>query len=169
MTTEPEQKKAHHRDGRTWPGFLFGGRVRTSTLALVVAFFAIWWIYVTYQPAPHPREQVPAADIVPPGYIPDPSYTWVPRTDVQQRTTTSATPTTPTTTTPTDTTTSSTSGSESSTPTTASSPPSSDQSASSSDTTQSSTPSSTASMVPLPPLIHPTVMPSRSTSASPTS
>ena len=30
---------------RGWPGYLFGGRVRTSTLVLVIAFLAVWWLY----------------------------------------------------------------------------------------------------------------------------
>ena len=82
------------REGRSWPGFLFGGRVRTSTLVLLIAFFATWWLFDTYQPAPTPPEQIPATEVVPPGFIPDPSYTWVPRSDVQRPTPT----TTPTTT-----------------------------------------------------------------------
>ncbi|MBJ7400930.1 hypothetical protein [Mycolicibacterium sp.] len=92
-----------HREGRSWPGFLFGGRVRTSTVVLLIAFFATWWLYDTYQPAPAPPEQIPATEVVPPGFIPDPSYTWVPRSDVQRPTPTTTTPTTttPTTTTPT--------------------------------------------------------------------
>jgi len=88
------------REGRGWPGFLFGGRVRTSTLVLLIAFFATWWLFETYQPAPTPPEQIPATEVVPPGFIPDPSYTWVPRSDVQRPTPTTTTPTstTPTTT-----------------------------------------------------------------------
>lgn len=92
------------REGRGWPGFLFGGRVRTSTLVLLIAFFATWWLFETYQPAPAPPEQVPASEVVPPGFIPDPAYTWAPRTAVQPRpptpttTTTTTTTTTPTTT-----------------------------------------------------------------------
>jgi len=89
------------REGRSWPGFLFGGRVRTSTVVLLMAFFATWWLFETYQPAPAPPEQVPATQVVPPGFIPDPSYTWVPRSDVQRPTPTT-TPTTTTTPTPTD-------------------------------------------------------------------
>ena len=88
--------KANPREGRGWPAYLFGGRLRTSTLVLIVAFAAIWWLYETYQTAPEPPPQVPAIDVVPPGFIPDPAYTWVPRTYVQRPTTT--TPTTPTTT-----------------------------------------------------------------------
>jgi len=89
-------RASDRREGRGWPGFLFGGRVRTSTVALLIAFFATWWIFETYQPAPAPPEQVPANEIVPPGFIPDPAYTWAPRTDVQQRPPTPTTPTTPT-------------------------------------------------------------------------
>jgi hypothetical protein len=88
-------RASDRREGRGWPGFLFGGRVRTSTVALLIAFFATWWIFETYQPAPAPPEQVPANEIVPPGCIPDPAYTWAPRTDVQQRPPTPTTPTTP--------------------------------------------------------------------------
>lgn len=71
----------HPRDaGKHWPGYMFGGRVRTSTLILIVAFFATWWAYNTYKPHPQP----PAAPaVVPPGFVPDPNYTWVPRTRVR--------------------------------------------------------------------------------------
>ena len=94
-------RASDRREGRGWPGYLFGGRVRTSTVVLLIAFFATWWIFETYQPAPAPPEQVPASDVVPPGFIPDPAYTWAPRTDVQQRppAPTTTLPTTPTTTT----------------------------------------------------------------------
>lgn len=85
------------RTGRKWPGYLFGGRVRTSTLALILAFVVIWWAYESYGPEVQTPDQVPAADVVPPGFIPDPAYTWVPRTDVQR--TPATTTTTPTTTT----------------------------------------------------------------------
>jgi hypothetical protein len=67
--------------GRHWPGYLFGGRVRTSTLALVVVFLLAWWTYDTYRPPPNPPE---APQVVPPGFVPDPNYTWVPRTRLQQ-------------------------------------------------------------------------------------
>jgi hypothetical protein len=74
---------------------LFGGRIRTSTVVLIVAFLAVWWVYDTYRPPP-PKPSAP--QVVPPGFVPDPNYTWVPRTRVQEP---PATPTpTPTTTTP---------------------------------------------------------------------
>ena len=79
----------HDTAGRGWPGYLLGGRIRTSTVALLIVFAGLWWVYETYEPPPAPPEQVPATDVVPPGYVPDPAYTWVPRTDV--RTTTSTT------------------------------------------------------------------------------
>ncbi|MBU8812105.1 hypothetical protein KL953_24765 [Mycolicibacterium goodii] len=73
------------------------GRLRTSTVVLIVAFFALWWVQQTYQPAPAPPE---APQVVPPGFVPDPDYTWVPRTNVEApRTTRTTTPTTTTTTT----------------------------------------------------------------------
>lgn len=72
----------HSQDkNRHWPGYLLGGRIRTSTLVLIVAFIAVWWTYDTYRPPPKPSE--PPAQVVPPGFVPDPNYTWVPRTRVQ--------------------------------------------------------------------------------------
>lgn len=71
------------KDGeRGWPGFLFGGRVRTSTVVLLAAFCAVWWTYETYKP--EPEAPSPAPQVVPPGFVPDPNYTWVPRTRLQQ-------------------------------------------------------------------------------------
>ena len=66
---------------RRW-SHLFGGRMRTSTLVLIIAFFALWWVYDTYRPEPAPK--LPAPQVVPPGFVPDPNYTWVPRSRVQQ-------------------------------------------------------------------------------------
>jgi hypothetical protein len=86
---------------RHWPSYIFGGRVRTSTLVLVIAFFLVWWTYDTNRP--HPAPPV-APQVVPPGYVPDPGYTWVPRTRVQQPTYETPTTTVPTTTVPTTTT-----------------------------------------------------------------
>lgn len=61
---------------------LFGGRMRTSTLVLIVAFLAVWWLYDTYRPEAAPKP--PAPQVVPPGFVPDPNYTWVPRSRLQQ-------------------------------------------------------------------------------------
>ena len=77
---------------------LFGGRVRTSTVVLIVAFLAAWWVYDTYRPPPAPK--APAPQVVPPGFVPDPNYTWVPRSRVQQPPSFTLTPT-PTTAVPT--------------------------------------------------------------------
>jgi hypothetical protein len=71
------------RTDRGWPGYIVNGRIRTSTAALILAFFVISWVQNTYNPAPQPA-QVPASQIVPPGFVPDPDYTWVPRTQVEQ-------------------------------------------------------------------------------------
>jgi len=93
---------------RGWPRYMLGGHVRTSTVVLIVAFMGLWWVYDGYQhsgqssPTPTPTPQV-----VPPGFIPDPDYTWVPRSRLQEPpptrtwtpTTTSTTMTTTTTTT----------------------------------------------------------------------
>jgi hypothetical protein len=67
---------------RRWPRYMFGGRMRTSTLVLIVAFLAVWWVYDTYRPEATPKP--PAPQVVPPGFVPDPNYTWVPRSRVQQ-------------------------------------------------------------------------------------
>ncbi|MGE2834804.1 hypothetical protein [Mycobacterium sp. SMC-4] len=88
------------------PSHLFRGRVRTSTVALVVAFIALFAVQQNYEPPEKPLP--PPQQMVPPGFVPDPDYTWVPRTNVQTRepetTTTRTTTTTPTTTTTTTTT-----------------------------------------------------------------
>jgi hypothetical protein len=107
LTLNVLEKSSRDTD-RHWPSYMFGGRVRTSTLVLIVAFFATWWTYDTYRPQPPPPV---APQVVPPGYVPDPRYTWVPRTRVKQptddtptTTVTTTPPTTPPTTTPTTTT-----------------------------------------------------------------
>ncbi len=79
-----------------WPAYLFGGRVRTSTVVLIVALLTVWWVYDTYRPAPTPKPSAP--QMVPPGYMPDPDYTWVPRTRVEPPTTSRSPTPTPTTT-----------------------------------------------------------------------
>lgn len=83
---------------RRWPQYAFGGRMRTSTLVLIIAFFAVWWTYDTYRPEPAPTP--PARQMVPPGFVPDPNYTWVPRSRVQQPPATVTYTPTPTTTPP---------------------------------------------------------------------
>lgn len=76
---------------RRWPRHLFGG-VRTSTVVLLAVFIALFWVQQAY--APKPAEQ-PAPQVVPPGFVPNPEYTWVPRTNVR-----TTSPTTPPTSTP---------------------------------------------------------------------
>lgn len=85
---------AEHR----WPNYVFRGRMRTSTFALIIVFFLVWWVYDTYRPEPAPRP--PAQQMVPPGFVPDPNYTWVPRSRVQQPPATATNTPTPTTTAP---------------------------------------------------------------------
>jgi len=97
---------------RGWPGYMLGGRVRTSTVVLIIAFAALWWVYNDERNSTRstPR-QVPATQVVPPGFVPDPNYTWVPRTRVQEpppTVTVTQTPTTTPTPTPTTTTTTTT-------------------------------------------------------------
>ena len=90
-----------HRDDeeRRWPNYMVGGRFRTSTLALIVAFLLVWWLYDTYRPHEPANSGPPPAQVVPPGFVPDPNYTWVPRSQVQPpppSTTFTPTPTTTT-------------------------------------------------------------------------
>lgn len=85
-----------------WLKAKLGGRFRASTLALIAAFIVLFWVQQTFQPQPAAPEQ-PTPAVVPPGFVPDPNYTWVPRTQVRRPkepdyTTTTTTTTTPTTT-----------------------------------------------------------------------
>jgi hypothetical protein len=97
----------------SWFKAKLGGRFRVSTVVLLIAFIALFWVQQTFQPEPAP--EAPASSVVPPGFVPDPNYTWVPRTQVRRPKepdyTTTTTPTTTTTETttpsPVDTTTSS--------------------------------------------------------------
>lgn len=77
------------------------GRMRVSTVILLVAFATLFWVNQTFEPQ---RPPAPAPAVVPPGFVPDPNYTWVPRTNVRRPkepayTTTTTPPTTTTTTT----------------------------------------------------------------------
>src|SRR5690242_4609754 len=83
------------------------GRMRVSTIVLIVAFLALFWVYHNFEPQPAPTE-APTPAVVPPGFVPDPNYTWVPRTNVRRpkEPEPTATTTTTTTTSPTSTTTS---------------------------------------------------------------
>jgi hypothetical protein len=92
--------------------------MRVSTIVLVVAFLALFWVYHNFEPKP-PTE-APTTAIVPPGFVPDPNYTWVPRTNVRPTeplTTTETTTTTTTTTTTGPTETATTSSGETTSPT----------------------------------------------------
>ena len=94
-------KRAAADAERGWPNYMFGGHVRTSTLVLVIAFLAVWWVYDDHQQSTkstNKTTQVPATQVVPPGFVPDPNYTWVPRTQVQETPTTVTVTPTPTTT-----------------------------------------------------------------------
>ena len=84
------------------------GRMRVSTIVLIVAFLALFWVYHNFEPRPAPSE-APTTAVVPPGFVPDPNYTWVPRTNVRrppesETTTTTTTSPTETTTSPEETT-----------------------------------------------------------------
>jgi hypothetical protein len=122
-------------EDRGWPKYLFHGRMRTSTAALIIAFLVVWWLYQTFQPPQNPPAPVPATNVVPPGFVPDPAYTWVPRTSVRERPTT----TEPTTTTTTRTTTTETTSPTSPTSTTETTSPTSPTSTGPTTTTTSPT------------------------------
>ncbi len=47
------------------------GRMRVSTLVLIVAFFALFWVYHNFEPRPETPATPPTA-VVPPGFVPDP-------------------------------------------------------------------------------------------------
>jgi hypothetical protein len=70
------------RDDRGWPRYLPGGRVRTSTAGLIALFIALAWLQQTFTPEPAPPPPPANQQVVPPGFVPDPDYTWVPRTQV---------------------------------------------------------------------------------------
>ena len=57
------------------------GRMRVSTIVLIVAFLALFWVYHNVEPRP---TEAPTTAVVPPGFVPDPNYTWVPRTNVRR-------------------------------------------------------------------------------------
>jgi len=86
---------------RGWPAYILGGRVRSSTAGLILAFVALFWVNQNYQPETAGTPQDQTQQVVPPGFVPDPNYTWVPRTNVRSRepefTTTTTTTSTPTT------------------------------------------------------------------------
>jgi hypothetical protein len=90
------------------------GRMRVSTMVLIVAFIALFWVYHNFEATPAPEP--PPTAVVPPGFVPDPNYTWVPRTQVR-RPKEDVTPTTTTTTTTTSPTTTTTSPGETTSPT----------------------------------------------------
>ena len=66
----------------SWFKARLGGRFRVSTVVLIVVFIALFWVQQSFQPEPAPEAPVPA--VVPPGFVPDPNYTWVPRTKVRR-------------------------------------------------------------------------------------
>ena len=78
------------------------GRIRTSTVVLIIVFIALSWVQQEYRPK-QTAPQSPDTQVVPPGFVPDPDYTWVPRTKLQtpRSTTPTETPETTETTTPT--------------------------------------------------------------------
>jgi hypothetical protein len=106
--TIPHKEKS--AQDRRWPHYIFGGRMRTSTFLLILAFLAVGWVHSSYRTDNQPPKP-PPTQVVPPGFVPDPNYTWVPRTRVDDQPTYRAptpTTTTPRTTTPTPTTTTTT-------------------------------------------------------------
>lgn len=97
---KPDFTRVTEAATRLWRSRL--GRVRTSTVVLIVAFIALSWVQQEYRPK-QTAPQSPDTQVVPPGFVPDPDYTWVPRTKLQtpRSTTPTETPETTETTTPT--------------------------------------------------------------------
>jgi hypothetical protein len=81
LTFNVLEKRKDDRD-RHWPAYI-GGRLRTSTLVLVLTFLALWWVYSENRPQEESHGGPPSTQVVPPGFVPDPNYTWVPRSKVQ--------------------------------------------------------------------------------------
>ncbi len=52
FTLNPLEKRSDDDADRSWPRHVLGGRVRISTLVLIVLFLAVWWTYDTYKPQP---------------------------------------------------------------------------------------------------------------------
>ena len=50
------EKRSDDEADRSWPRHMLGGRVRTSTIVLIVVFLAMWWTYDTYKPQPPAHE-----------------------------------------------------------------------------------------------------------------
>jgi hypothetical protein len=48
--------------------------MRVSTVVLIVAFLALFWVYHNFEPRPASTE-APTTTVVPPGFVPDPNYT----------------------------------------------------------------------------------------------
>jgi hypothetical protein len=77
-------RSAGHDSERGWPGYLLGGHVRTSTVILITALIAVWWVYLAYQHTGESGPNEAPTQVVPPGFVPDPNYTWVPRARLEQ-------------------------------------------------------------------------------------
>lgn len=75
------------------------GRIRISTVALLAVFCLLLWVQQTF-PSERAADDAPVPAVVPPGFVPDPDYTWVPRTNVRTAapvyTTAPTSPTSPT-------------------------------------------------------------------------
>ncbi|OBF81243.1 hypothetical protein A5791_06290 [Mycobacterium sp. 852002-51163_SCH5372311] len=109
LTLNIFEKRQEDEDKR-WPNYVFGGRLRTSTLVLVVAFFALLWLQAHELNENSPSKTTTVVPPPPPGYttdnhegtktyVPDPNsdYTLVPRTRLQPPSTTTEPPPTTTT------------------------------------------------------------------------
>src|SRR5262249_53897824 len=67
-----------------WPRYVFGGRARTSTVVLIVVLVLVAWVYNVYRPQPASHNGPGSTQVVPPGFVPDPTYRGVPRDRVTQ-------------------------------------------------------------------------------------
>lgn len=66
------------------PHYLFGGRIRVSTLILIALFIALMWIHENHR-APAETQQEPIHHAIPSAIIPD-STAWVPHKNTHPNT-----------------------------------------------------------------------------------
>lgn len=88
---EPERPSRLRRLLSRFPRRVFGSRLRTSTLALVVLWLALWLLNTNVNPAP----EQPAGETVAPvptSVVPAPTHTYVPTTTVPTPTMTPSVP-----------------------------------------------------------------------------
>ena len=56
----------------SWFKTKLGGRFRLSTLVLLAAFVALFWVYHNFEP--RPSTEAPTTAVVPPGFVPEHTF-----------------------------------------------------------------------------------------------